>query len=104
MSDAHRGLPARLIIPLTLLTNNTAIMDALEARIGRVGIPVQTDGRSHADMVEATAAAVREFGELLAAHADALTDARVTPAEREKIRREAYEAMQAIAALVGGHP
>jgi hypothetical protein len=100
-SDASRGLPARLIVPLTLITGNAAIMDALEARIGRVGIPVPAGGRSHVDAVEATAVAVREFGELLSAHAGALVDGRMTPAEEQKIQREGYEAMRAIAALLG---
>lgn len=101
-SDASRGLPARLIVPLTLITGNAAILDALVARVGSIRIPLPEDGRSRSDLVEATAVAVREFGELLAAHAAALEDGRVAPAEAEKIRREAYEAMQAIAALVAG--
>jgi transcriptional regulator with XRE-family HTH domain len=101
-SDASRRLPASLIVPLTLLTGNTAILDALEARVGRIAIQVPEDGRSHFDLVISTAKVCREFGEFLSVYSKALADGEVTPRERAEIDREAYEAMQAIAALVGG--
>lgn len=47
-----------------------------------------------------TAATVKEFGELLTAHAQAHADHRLTRAEADEIGRQGHEAIVAIAALI----
>ncbi|MCB2189495.1 MAG: hypothetical protein KQJ78_24010 [Deltaproteobacteria bacterium] len=42
------------------------------------------------------AESVREFGDLLASHGQAMEDGEITPAERKRLRREGLEAVAAI--------
>lgn len=54
----------------------------------------------HGEVEAQTAATVKEFGELLTAHAQAHADHRLTRAEADEIGRQGHEAITAIAALL----
>lgn len=88
------------LIPVMEATGSTRALDYLAGAMGAVVIRLPRPGHGHPTTERDAVAAVREFGELMAAVGDALDDGRITPEERQRITREGYEALQSIMALV----
>lgn len=88
---------ARLIVPVTLVTGNDALLQYIASRCNGVFFPMPNVDGSHADVLEQTAKAVREFGDVLTSSAQALADNRVTVEEAGAVGRQVDEAIAALA-------
>lgn len=93
-------LKAAWIPAIVRETESFAVLDALEAQVGRVAfaLPVATDA-SQIDIVVYTAQVVREFGETLTHVSGALADGTITDRERREIAHDIGDVHAALAAL-----
>ena len=97
--DEDNYPPIRQVVPLTLASENDALITHLARAVGGVFVRVPTA----AGTVESQAFArmVKEFGELLAAVAEAWADdGHVTPDELDRVEREWLDVATAGAAYV----
>jgi len=95
------NLPTDKINPISRSAENDLILDVLDWGSGRIGIKILPRGdMSSADVCRLTMRSVKEFGELVAAIEKALNSDKLEPADRKKIWREGYEALQAILTLM----
>lgn len=78
--------PVTQLIGLVKFTGNFAIMDHLEARLGRVAISLPEKGRPIDGA--AYASFVKESGEALSAMSEAMVDGRITSEEAKRIRKD----------------
>lgn len=93
--DEDNYPPLRQVVPLTLASQNDALIGLLARLCGGVFVRVDAGGVDG----EQLGRTVREFGEMLECHAAACADGAVTREEADEFDREADEAMAAIAAL-----
>lgn len=96
--DEDNYPPLRQVVPLTLASQNDALLVYLSRAVGGVFVRVEGTVVQGADAAQLSRA-VREFGELLECHGAACADGVVTEAEADVFDREADEACAAIAAL-----
>lgn len=93
--------PLNKIIPLVRATNDYSVLDAIEHSLGRIGVLLPPPGRtSTAIMAHLSIKTIGEFGELLKEIERANEDRKITAAERERIQREGYQAIQSILQLM----
>lgn len=88
------------LIPVMEATGSTRALDYLAGAMGAVVIRLPRPGQGHPTTERDAVAAVREFGELMAAVGAALEDGHINPDEQRRITREGYEALQAIMTLL----
>jgi len=88
------------LIPVMEATGSTRALDYLAGAMGAVVIRLPRPGQGHPTTERDAVAAVREFGELMAAVGAALDDGHISPDERRRITREGYDALQAIMTLL----
>ena len=88
------------LIPVMEGTGSTRALDYLAGAMGAVVIRLPRPGQGHPTTERDAVAAVREFGELMAAVGAALDDGHISPDERRRITREGYDALQAIMTLL----
>lgn len=87
--DCH--YPLRLLIPQTVLLNDFAVLDYLEACVGRVAFRLPEISNEFKGFRRELAATVKEFGEVLEATGTALLDNHVSSEELVLIEREVNE-------------
>jgi hypothetical protein len=94
-------LPAWWIPAVCRVTGSFAILDALEARVGRVAIPipVPTTCAERADLVQFTAALMREVGEALSEIGSSIADGTINPVEHQRIQQQIRDAHAALASV-----
>lgn len=95
-AQSYRAMPAHQVVPITLATGNFRILDVMEQAVGRVAfaLPAVTDAPR--DVLTETAAATREFGDVLTALGRAVAARRISAGEMDQIEDEAYEAIAEI--------
>lgn len=94
--------PVTQLIGLVKHTGNFAIMDHLEARLGRVAVPLPEKGKA----LDALACAgfVKEAGEALSAMSIAMADGKVTRDEAKRIRAELSDLICAASSILPNLP
>jgi hypothetical protein len=106
-AQSYRAMPAHQVVPVTLATGNTRILDVMEQAVGRVAFAMPAVADPPRDVLVETAAATREFGDVLTALGRAVADRRISAGELDQIEDEAYEAiaeiMRAVAAARALH-
>jgi len=94
-------MPLSRLVPLTRSSSNFSVLDAIEHSLGRIGVLLPPPGRMPtADVACQVIKTVAEFGDLMIQVEKSVRDGKITDAERDKIRREGYQAAQAILTLV----
>lgn len=94
--DRPQLLPLSCVVRLTRAAQNYVLLDYLESKVGRIGIPLPTDApRSLAE----TAALFREMGEFVEQLA-LLSDGALTRADAERIRREGLDVIASTWGLI----
>jgi hypothetical protein len=92
-----QSLPARLIVPLTLASGDTAIVRHLAEAVGGVFVELPKDlTGTHADVVNAIGRITAEMGEVMAATGRAMEDGRITADEATRAQEEAKDAIAAL--------
>ena len=102
-SDTGTGcrFPLKKLIPLIHATGDFGVLDHIERSLGRVAIELPaTPSREIKDICRLTLRAVREFGELMSVIERSMADNLVTDSELDRVRKEGYEAVQAIMTLI----
>ena len=99
-NDRHSEIPLRRAIQLTLITNDTRLMDAITSEAGGVFVPGQqlVQGKFESERV-----ALREMkasSALIEGYAGAIEDGKITAEEYKEIAKEAMNVYLATAALV----
>lgn len=97
LADGTRrvSLKAHEIPALTTAAGSFAVLDALEASVGRVAFRLQTSGAPDA-LGRKLSAAVKQFGEFLEVTGEALEDGRLQPTEVPDVLREIDELLAAL--------
>lgn len=103
-SDTGSGCryPLKKLIPLIRATGDYATLDFIERSLGRVAITLPesfTTGNIQS-ICHLALRSVTEFGHLMAQVDSSIGDQFITPAEKEVVVKEGYEAIQAIISLV----
>lgn len=88
------------LLPLMDVTGSDTPMHFLARELGGAYITLPAYQEGDDPVQQQCLVAVKEFGELIAACAEALADNDLKPDERAKIRREGHEAVTAIMALL----
>ncbi|UJX40403.1 transcriptional regulator [Desulfovibrio sp. JY] len=88
------------LLPVMDITDSDEPLHFLAREMGGVFVRLPSIDDGDDPVQQQCLVAVREFGELIAACADALADNTIKPDERIRIRREGYEAVAAIMALL----
>ena len=88
------------LLPLMDVSGSDAPLHFLAREMGGVFIKLPEVREGDDPVQQQCLVAVREFGEMIAACADALADNDLKPDERAKILREGHEAVTAIMALL----
>jgi hypothetical protein len=97
--DTH-PLRGDLIVPLTVATQNDAIMRYLAREAGGTFVRLPAADVSHEDVVKHTSEVVAEFSDVLREVAMAMADGAVTEDEAARVAQEGHEAIAKIAVLV----
>jgi hypothetical protein len=97
VADLHdpNALKAFWIPTITQETGSFAILDALEAQVGRVAF-VLPSGAASDELHARVAATVKEFGEMLQTSGTALEDGHLSIAERDALVREIDESVRVL--------
>lgn len=95
----HR-LPAELVPPLTIAAESFAVLDYLEAAVGRVAIALPVGAAGTRELAGAVCRTVKEFGDVAREAGAAIADGTVTRKEAERVERESLELVREIMALV----
>jgi hypothetical protein len=90
------SFPLKKLVPVTLSSDNYAIVNHILYQLGWVGIPLPKGDMKLSDACRLSIKAVKEFGELMAEVGKGLSDGRVDDQEFERIRKEGYHALQAV--------
>jgi hypothetical protein len=100
-SNSPRPLKAYWIPAIVHETGSFAILDALEARVGRVAIPIPsaTTCAERADLVQFTATLMREVGEALTEIGASIADGTISLAEYQRIQQQIRDAHAALASV-----
>jgi hypothetical protein len=98
-------IPPHMIIRLHRLTTDPRLVQFICRHTNHLAVPVPEPLAEFPEITRAVGASSREFGELLHEIGQALDAAGdggpgITPGELDRIRKEAHEAMAAIAALL----
>jgi hypothetical protein len=96
--DEGHHPPLRLVVPLTIASENDALIHYLARAVGGVFLRVEHEIGRGLDQ-EHAARAVAHFGELLHRFGDALADGTITEQEADAIQHAGDDAISAIAAL-----
>ena len=102
-SDTGTGcrFPLNKLIPLIKATSDFGVLDWIEQNLGRVGVVIlPRKQKSVSDICRLTMCAVKEFGDLAGEVEKSITDDVLTQKECERIQKEGYHAIQAIATLM----
>lgn len=92
--------PLKKLVPLIQSTGDFQVLDHIEHSLGRVAFKIPKAAGDLTDIVRSTMASVKEFGHLMAEIEAGIEDNKLTDDEKEKILKEAFDAMQAIVALM----
>ena len=92
--------PLKKLIPLIRATGDFSLLDHIESSLGRVAVRMPKPGASEDHLYRLTIKAVKEFGELMAEMDAGMADGRLTGKELGRLRKEGYEAVQAIVTLM----
>lgn len=80
-------------------TGDFAILDEIEALLGRVSFVIPT-AQAVPEIHAETGKAIKEFGELIQEVAQAVLDGRIDRIEKERLEKEGHEAIRQIAHLL----
>lgn len=95
-----RPLKAGWIPTIVRETGSFAILDAIEAQVGRVAFRIpESTNPDYADVVTHAAQTMREVAEAISAISSAVIDGRITDAERVQIEKQIAEGHAALAML-----
>lgn len=97
--DAH-PLRGDLIAPLTLATGNFALVEHIAEACGGVFFRIPRVTADSRDVIETTAAMLRDFSELLAQSAAAWADGRMTIDEASAIAKDGRAVIARVASYV----
>jgi hypothetical protein len=92
--------PLKKLVPLIRATKNFITLDYMERQLGRVAIPLPETPESLNDLHAKVTAAISEFSDVMKKYASSIADGKISHKEAEELECEAYEAIQAIHALV----
>lgn len=92
--------PLKKLIPLVRATDDYSTLDFIEAALGRVAFALPSGKKDVNSICRLTLRSVKEYGELMAAIEKSMADNLLTVQETDRIRREGYEAIQAIMTLI----
>jgi hypothetical protein len=98
-------IPPHMIVRLYWLTADPRLVQFICRFTNHLAVPIPEPLAEFPEIAQAVGASSREFGELLheigrALDAAGEEGARITPGELDRVRKEAHEAMAAIAALL----
>lgn len=96
-SGKHWHLPVYRLVPLTVAAQNFALLDAIEAQVGRHAQPVQV--YRTAELPRAVSHTVEGTGQLLTVLAKALEDGHITAAEGKAITPALHTLQEHLARL-----
>jgi hypothetical protein len=101
-SDTGTGcrFPLKKLVPLIRATTDYSVLDHIEQSLGRVAITLPPLNDSLQDIYRLSMRSIKEFGELMAALDAGMADGRLTDKEISDLKKEGYEAVQAIATLI----
>jgi hypothetical protein len=101
-SDTGTGcrFPLKKLIPLIRATDDFSTLDFIEASLGRVAFSLPSGKKDLNGVCRLTLRSVKEFGQLMAAIEKSMADDLLTVGETDRIRKEGYEAIQAIMTLI----
>jgi len=94
------NFPLKKFIPLLRTTKDLSMLDFIENSVGRVGIPVPHVVGTTDDVCRLAMQAVKEFGELMSTLDAGVADGRLSDQEISLLKKEGYEAVQAITSLL----
>ncbi|MCC6695009.1 MAG: hypothetical protein IT365_05195 [Candidatus Hydrogenedentes bacterium] len=94
MMCGHSPVPADIIVTVTNLTGENAILRAMGSLTGNLVLPMPRPGE-HPEVDEV----LRETGDVLRAYGEAIQDGTITEAEAARIVREIEEAQAALEAM-----
>lgn len=89
-------LGADLILPLMKLAGSAAPLNFLAREMGGTYVPLPVPPITRADQVTTLANAIKEFGEFACETATPIEQGIASYDKKERIRKEGYEAIQAI--------
>ena len=92
--------PLNKLIPVTRSTDDFTVLDFIEHSLGRVAFPLPAPNSNLSDACRLTMISVREFGQLMAEMEVAMADGAICETEKTRIRKEGYDAVQAIVNLL----
>jgi hypothetical protein len=101
-SDTGTGcrFPLKKLVPLVRCTADFSVLDFIEQSLGRVAFPLPAPSSTLSDLSRLAMISVREFGQLMAEMEADMADGKIFVAEKVRIRKEGYEAVQAIVNLL----
>lgn len=101
-SDTGSGcrFPLKKLVPLIRATDDYAILDFIEDSVGRVAVHVPPATITNREVYRLAMQAVKQFGELMGGLDAGLADGKLTAAEKDRISKEGYLAVQAIVTLL----
>jgi hypothetical protein len=92
--------PLKKLIPLVHATGDFSVLDFIERSLGRVAFSLPSGKKDLNGICRLTLRSVKEFGELMAAIEKSMADDRLTLEETDRIRKEGWDAIQAIMTLI----
>lgn len=94
--------PAKQLVPLIRVTSDYQTLDYMERALGRVAVVIPSPDNTDLskELCRCALKAGAEFGQLMQAVEGAMDDGVVSEAERTRIAKEGWEAIQAIMAVV----
>lgn len=92
--------PLKKLVSLVRCTGDFSVLDFIEQSLGRAAFPLPTSSCTLSDLYRLAMVSVREFGQFMAEMEADLVDGKITAAESARIRKEGYEAVQAIVNLL----
>jgi hypothetical protein len=92
--------PLNKLVPLIKATNNYSVLDSLEASVGRVAVAMPKGESSLHDVCRLAMQSVKKFGDLMGIVGQGITNEGLWPDEKKKIKKEGYDALAAITALL----
>ena len=92
--------PLNKLVPLIKATNDYSVLDSLEASVGRVAVAMPKGESSLHDVCRLAMQSVKKFGDLMGIVGQGMANEGLLPDEKKKIKKEGYEALAAITALL----
>lgn len=99
-TDEAHPLDSSLVVPVTIATNNRALVRYFAEATGCVCIELPRVTAGNTDVIAHAGAAAKEFGDVMTEAGLALADGRVTRDEAAAFERQANEAIAAIVTFV----